>query len=224
MRKEKIVPGHYYHVYNRGVNYQPIFFGRDNYIFFLQRLREYLLGEDRNRVFVKNPVSQRSATATVIAYCLMPNYYHLLILVLIESFGKAAMQPFGVSYTKAINNQQGRVGSLFQGPFQARHVTNERYLLHLSRYIHLNPVTAALVQHPADWEFSSYRDYVGLRQGALPQPDVVLSYFASSKDTRNRVFVKNSVSRLDDIQQAYAEYVCGEADHRAGLTADLLFD
>ncbi len=61
MRKEKIVSGHYYHIYNRGVNYQPIFFGRGNYIFFLQRLREYLLGEDRklgedrdrNRVLLK---------------------------------------------------------------------------------------------------------------------------------------------------------------------------
>ena len=89
------------------------------------------------------------------------------------------MQRFSISYTKAINKRYRRAGSLFQGPFQAVHVDQDAYLMHLSRYIHLNPVQAGLVQRPEDWEYSSYRDYIGLRQGTLPQPDIVLAQFPS---------------------------------------------
>lgn len=85
------------------------------------------------------------------------------------------MMKLSVSYTKAINKRYGRVGSLFQGPFRAVHVDRNEYLLHLSRYIHLNPVTAGLVPQPEEWEFSSYREYIGLRNGTLPEPKIVLS-------------------------------------------------
>ena len=201
MRKETILPEHYYHIYNRGVNQEPVFFSRANYVFFLQRLRGYFT----------------DAAAHIIAYCLMPNHYHLLVLVKVVDFGHEVMQPFGVSYTKAINKQEARVGPLFQGPFKYRLVQREGYLLHLSRYIHLNPVAAGLVKYPADWEFSSYREYVGLRPGTLPKPEPVLSYFeAYSK--RNGVLGKSSVS------EAYADFVCGTDDHRTGLVADLLLD
>jgi len=89
------------------------------------------------------------------------------------------MQRFVLSYTKAINKRFSRAGSLFQGRFRAIHVDWEAYLLHLSRYIHLNPVMAGLVQRPEDWEFSSYRDFIGLRMGTLPKPEIVLAQFSS---------------------------------------------
>jgi len=89
------------------------------------------------------------------------------------------MQPFTLSYTKAINKRYARVGSLFQGRFKAILVDKNEYLLHLSRYIHLNPVTARLVKRAEDWEFSSYPEYLGLRDGTLPRPGVVLSQFPS---------------------------------------------
>jgi len=89
-------PGEYYHLYNRGVNRERIFFEPENYLFFLSRLREHLL-----------PVLE------VVAYCLMPTHYHLLVYLKIDDLSKQIMQPFGLSYTKAINKQQGRVGPLF---------------------------------------------------------------------------------------------------------------
>ncbi|MCD6291035.1 MAG: transposase, partial [Anaerolineae bacterium] len=60
-------------------------------------------------------------------------------------------------------------------------------LVHLSRYIHLNPVIARLVQQAEDWEFSSYREYVGLRNGSLPRPQIVLSRFVSPNAYREFV-------------------------------------
>ena len=159
-RKVLLRAGECYHVYNRGNNHQPIFFDQANYLFFLQRLRDFVTKE----------------AADIVAYCLMPNHYHLLVRLNTDQFSNA-MQSFGQSYTNAINNRYERVGSLFQGRFQAIHVDRDEYLLHLSRYIHLNPVPS-LVRRPEDWEFSSYRDYIGLRQGTLPRCEFILRQFA----------------------------------------------
>jgi REP element-mobilizing transposase RayT len=188
MRKEPLYPDETYHVYNRGVDHGDIFFNRDNYLFLLRRLRHYC----------------PPALGRIIAYCLMPNHYHLIVRVLSEEFGLRVMQPLLVSYTKAINKQQDRSGHLFQGPFHARRVTTDADLIHLSRYVHLNPVAAGFVARPEDWEYSSFRDYIGLRPGSLPEPDAVLVHFSSAA--------------------AYAEYVCGPADPRAGLLKELLID
>ena len=144
--------GNYYHVYNRGNNRQLIFFERDNYIYFLRQLRNHL---------ITNGVD-------IVAYCLMPNHYHLLVYLQTDNFSNL-MQAFSLSYTKAMNKRYQRVGSLFQGRFQAIHVDQEEYLLHLTRYIHLNPVHAKFVEKAEDWEFSSYQDYIDLRRGNLPK-------------------------------------------------------
>ena len=154
--------GEYYHIYNRGNNYQPIFFEHENYLYFLRQLRKYLVSDG----------------VEIIAYCLMPNHYHLLMHLKTDDLS-GLMQPFALSYTKAINKRYERVGSLFQGRFKAIHVDRNEYLMHLSRYIHLNPVEAGLVRRPEDWEFSSYPEFIGLRNGTLPKPDVVLAQFPS---------------------------------------------
>jgi hypothetical protein len=116
----------------------------------------------------------------------MPTHYHLLVL-LKEADLSHRMQLLSISYTKAMNKRYDRVGSLFQGAFQAKHVDEDNYLVHLSRYMHLNPVLAGLVQRPEDWEFSSYREYIGMRDGTLPKPEIVLSQFASAEAYREFV-------------------------------------
>jgi putative transposase len=89
------------------------------------------------------------------------------------------MKRFLLSYANAVNKRYGRSGALFEGRFRAVLVEEDSYLLHLSRYIHLNPVLADLVRRPEDWEFSSYREYAGLGEGTLPVPEIVLSQFSS---------------------------------------------
>jgi putative transposase len=163
MRKVKLEPNCYYHIYNRGINRASLFFNTSNWGFFLTRLRDYF-----------DPT-----LAEMVAYCLMPNHYHFLVHIKSENFGLEVMQPFLVSYTKAINKQENRVGPLFQGPFQAKRIDTENTLVQVSQYIHLNPVLAGLTPHPAQWKFSSYLDYVGLRQGTFPQSRHVLAYFQS---------------------------------------------
>jgi putative transposase len=175
-RKVALVEGQAYHVYNRGVNHGPLFFCDENWRFFLERLRQYFVPEQ----------------VEILAYCLMPNHYHLLVRLKSDGFGRRVMQPFGVSYTKAVNKQQRRVGPLFQGPFQAKWVDKDEYLVHLSRYIHLNPVVAGLVARAEGWLFSSYQDYVGLRKGTLPATELILSQFPSRQGYR--AFVESYVA------------------------------
>ena len=169
-RKEKFSSGAYYHLFNRGVNKEPIFFERENYLFFLRQMRKYFTNE----------------WLIIIAYCLMPNHYHLLVHIKTDELS-AVVQRFALSYSKAINKRFNRVGSLFQGPFKAVQVDNNEYLLHLSRYIHFNPVDAGLVNKPEAWEFSSYCDYIGFRKGTLIDPEIVLSQFTSAQDYKKFV-------------------------------------
>ena len=177
-RKVQFVPGQYYHLYNRGNNYQKIFFAHENYLYFLRLIRKYLRPED----------------VVIIAYCLMPNHYHLLVYLNSENLSKC-MQPLLLAYTKAINKRYKRVGALFQGRFKGKWIDRNAYLLQLSRYIHQNPVIARLVNKPEDWEFSSYRDYIGQRSGTLPDPEVILSQFSSREEYQK--FVDDYTENFD---------------------------
>lgn len=126
-RQVEFRAGHYYHLYNRGA----ISFEHKNYLFFLRRLRKYFLSERMG----------------IIAYCLMANHYHPLVHLRVDDLA-SIMQPFTLSYTKAVNKRYGRIGALFQGRFKALLVNADDYLAHLSRYIHLNPIMAGLTPTP----------------------------------------------------------------------------
>ena len=185
-RNIELCEGEYYHLYNRGNNRERIFFERENYLFFLRRLRKHLV-----------PILD------IVAYCLMPTHYHLLVM-LNEADLSHRMQLFSISYTKAMNKRYDRVGALFQGTFRAKHVDGNNYLVHLSRYIHLNPVIAGLVERAEGWEFSSYPEYIGIRNGTLPAPEIVLSQFPSP--------------------EAYREFVESYIPSEREIIADFLFD
>jgi len=185
-RHIELCEGECYHLYNRGNNRERIFLERENYLFFLRRLRKHLV-----------PILD------IVAYCLMPTHYHLLVM-LNEADLSHRMQLFSISYTKAMNKRYDRVGALFQGAFRAKHVDGNNYLVHLSRYIHLNPVIAGLIERAEEWEFSSYPEYIGIRHGTLPAPEIVLSQFPSP--------------------DAYREFVESYIPSEREIIADLLFD
>ena len=110
----------------------------------------------------------------LIAYCLMPNHFHLLIKQIDDNSLKNFMKSLTVKYSMYFNKKYDRVGQLFQGRYKAVLITNDSYLLHLSRYIHLNPseYTNNLVD-----AYSSYGDYLGLRKTKWVKPNIVLNFF-----------------------------------------------
>ena len=176
-----------YHIFNQGNNKQNIFFERENYLFFLKKIRKHL-----------------SPHAEILCYCLMPNHFHLLIVPKEKGLELSkAIKPsksgeniyqqnlshqIGVmisGYTKAINKRYNRSGSLFRGKTKAKdgfiddlitidgkrrnlffRLTND-YAIRCFHYIHDNPSAAKLCELPEQWEFSSARDYKGIRNGTL---------------------------------------------------------
>jgi putative transposase len=165
-RKESFIKDHYYHIYNRGVDKNPIFFNSENYLYCLHLVKRY----------------KARYGISVIAYCLMPNHYHLLLRqdgdIPIYRFINALFN----SYVQAVNRQQNRRGTLFQGRYQYVHVDREEYIVHLCRYIHLNPVKANLVSRPEEWEYSNYREWTDLRMGSLKNQDFISAYFQSPEE------------------------------------------
>ena len=140
--------GKFYHVYNRGINKQPIFLEEKNYYFFLRRMDFYL-----------------SDWVDVYSYCLMPNHFHLFLRVkdvfpdeLRSKKGGLGQvfKNFFISYAKAINERYGRSGALFQQKFKKKEVGDDAYFSWIIQYIHLNPIKAKLCDGLSGWKFSSY--------------------------------------------------------------------
>jgi REP element-mobilizing transposase RayT len=146
-RRQRVdVEGGIHHVMNRGVNRQVVFFA------------------DRDRVEfgrVLGEVYERFGVETL-AYCLVPNHYHLLLRCP-DGGISAAMQHLGSTYTRRTNDRVGRDGPLFRGRFHAIHVTDEVYLQWVVRYIHRNALDVRDVSRCDDYRWSSYRTYLGLR-------------------------------------------------------------
>ena len=162
-RLTTFISNHYYHIYNRGVNRRKIFFSDGNY--------KYLKGLLRRNV--------PKYEVNIVAYCLMPNHYHLLVMPRKDhNISKFVQSVFG-SYTQSINKQRKRHGHLFQGRFRSVLINKESILLHLARYIHLNPVDAGLVSKPSDWEYSNYHEILRNRNTILRDPTLVPNCFPS---------------------------------------------
>jgi REP element-mobilizing transposase RayT len=150
----------------RGNNRQPIFLDPADY-------QQYLTELSRAR---------QEEPHHVLAYALMPNHVHLVIEAVPDGSPSAAMQQVSVNYTRYFNVRYGRVGQLYQGRFYSNLVDRERYLLEVTRYVHLNPVRARLVIRPIEYPWSSYAIYLGVMRNHLEivEPERILALFGST--------------------------------------------
>ncbi len=179
----KFIPENLYHIYNRSNQGKPLFFNRENYLFFLRKIRTG---------FLKH--------CNILAYCLMPNHFHLLVYIKNDINEKALTSSIGIlqrSYTQAINKQNRQTGSLFQQHYKAKCVSGENmnyYPLNCFIYIHQNPLLSKLVEKIEDWEFSSFKDYLGERHGSLCSQNLVRELLNLPN---NNDFYELSYSNLD---------------------------
>jgi REP element-mobilizing transposase RayT len=170
-RGDVFAPTNFYHLYNRAVGGGLLFFNPDNYAYCLRLVKRY----------------QRKYGVGVIAYCLMPNHYHFLLRQETALPLSKFINVLFNAYVQATNRQQGRKGPLFEGRFKHVWVDRERYLVHLCRYIHLNPLKARLVSEVEAWPWSNYLEWAGLRTGTLQDREFVRERFSSSDAYRRFV-------------------------------------
>jgi REP element-mobilizing transposase RayT len=180
-----IIPDHYYHIYNKAVANNLIFIEDRNYIFFISKIQKYVLD-----------------SADVLAYCLMPNHYHLIVKIKNPGF-PVSMHKLALSYAVSFNNFYDRKGHLFSGPYQRKHVEDLKYLLHLSRYIHLNPVKAKLIETAEEWKYSSYREYIGLANPDFVNQSIILGIMNDYKPSSSSGLHDNYKEFVEDWDFEY---------------------
>jgi putative transposase len=180
-RDDIFAPGQYYHIYNRSAGKGQVFFNQGNYEYFLRLVKRYY----------------QKYGVMVTAYCLMPNHYHFLIRQETGEPLSKFMQVLCNAYAQAVNIEQGRSGTLFEGRFRHKCVDKWEYLVTLCRYIHRNPVKAGLVSKPEDWLYSNYQDWIGVRNGKLVDKIFIEDHF--SKPDEYIAFVND----VDDEKKDY---------------------
>lgn len=165
--------GHYYHIFNRGADKQAIFFNGGDYAQFLKRFK-LVLGLPSVKLLVTRIKPLPPKTFTILAYCLMPNHFHMLIRQNTDIGVNVLMLKLATSYSTYVNKTYDRVGTLFQDRFKAKLVDNDSYARYVSAYIHNNP------SKPKEYAYSSCRDILGLRNGEICDRELLLSWFGNS--------------------------------------------
>ncbi|MFQ5641889.1 MAG: transposase [bacterium] len=137
-----LLPENWYHIYNRGINGQQLFFEQQNYDFFLKLLGLHVLG-----------------VAEIYAYCLLGNHFHLLVRILAKPQKRPHLGFSNLfnSYAQATNKKYNRTGSLFERPFRRKLIDSEIYRAQVLFYIHHNPVHHGLCDDFRHYPHSSYR-------------------------------------------------------------------
>lgn len=169
-RVKRWVPEQVYHLYNRGNNKQEIFLDEEDYTVFLNLLKRHLSSRqaaDRYGRIYPNWYGD----IELLAFCLMPNHYHILAYQTSDVAITKLMSSVTTSYSGYFNKKYNRIGRLFQDTFKASHIDEDSYWQHISRYIHLNP------RDWRKWEWSSLSYYLGHKQAEWVRPTRVLECF-----------------------------------------------
>ena len=191
----------YYHVYNRGVNKRKIFVDIEDYKFFSALFGRHLGPKPTQDAKGREYLWMRK-DIEVLAYCWMPNHFHLLVYQQEERDLLRLMMSVCTAYTMYFNKKYKRRGPLFENNYRASLISEDIYLQHISRYIHLNPKSYK------SWSYSSYKDYVGQPQKEWLNPARILELFGSKKQYARFVAeYQETHDELDIIKHELADNI-----------------
>lgn len=222
MRNLRIAPGEYYHICNRGVEKKTIFHSRADYLRFLflalylqssgkighisRWVKEFAINFGQHRVLAKyaeDVVKRR--TVELVAFCIMPNHFHLIVKEVEEGGISSYMQRVLNAYGKYYNTKYEKSGHVFQGPYRAKHIPDDLYMHHLSAYIHRNPRELREWRNKyAEYEWSSCQDYVREnRWGDLLVLEIILGGFKDKSQYQK--FLKTSPTKVLEEDLEYLQ-------------------
>ncbi len=230
LRRVEVMPGRNiplvteqtYHIVNRGVASQPIFTHAHDYqraldtLFFYQNIHppfrysyfKRLPPKERNRI-LDSLKREKEFLVDILAYCFMPNHIHLLLVQRQERGISLFMSQVANSYTKYFNTMKKRTGPIFQGKFKAVRIETDEQLLHVSRYIHLNPYTSYVVKKLDQLErypYSSFAEFLGLSSTNSCDKTTILANFSSKASYKSFVYNQADYQReLEKIKHLTLE-------------------
>lgn len=211
-----------YHIINRGIASQPTFIDSKNYQRAVECLRYYQnkkppikysrylqLAKGRRAALLDILAKEKQFLVEIIAYCFMPNHFHLLLKQLADNGISKFVSNFTNSYTRYFNTKNERNGPIFQGRFKAKRIETEEQLLHVSRYIHLNPFSSYVVKSLKDLEkypYSSLLEYLDDGGANFCSKEMIADNFKNEGAYKKFVFDQADYQReLDKIKHLTLE-------------------
>ncbi len=169
--------GEFYHIYNRGMQKQPIFTSdadRFRFLFLILVLqgknpirnmsRSVKTSVQHSMLHISDETKNdilKNRNIELVAFCLMPNHFHLIVHEIEENGISKYMQRVQNAYTKYFNTKYEKTGHLFQGSYKSKHIMDDRYLLYLSAYVHKNPCELFNIKDQEEkYYWSSFQDYI----------------------------------------------------------------
>ncbi len=215
-RKFPLVQGEIYHVFTKSIAGFKIFNNDKDYVRMIEELRFYREGAGAGRFslclksqklkinYIKPATSEN--IVSILAYCLMPTHIHLVLKQLKDDGISKFVNLILKSYSGYFNIKHGRKGPLWESRFKNVLVETEEQFLHLSRYIHLNPVSSYLINAPQDWQFSSYSEYINL----ITEDKKICNFseYLNMEPTNYKRFVESRIDyqrRLEQIKHLLLE-------------------
>lgn len=169
----------------------PIFNNSYDYSRFMKTTLYYLIDGPKPRFSIFSPTTQllnaEKRIVEIVCYCLMPNHFHFLLQQKRDAGITEFASKLTNSYTKYFNIKNRRVGPLFQGEFKSVYIETNEQLLHLSRYIHLNPLVDYVTKYLENYKWSSYIEYINSSINGDCQKDIILNQFKSLNDYKQFV-------------------------------------
>ncbi len=159
-KKEEFIKGAVFHFYNKTPRGKILFKTDNDYLYFLTKFKKNI----------------KKYPCEVYAYCLMPNHFHFCLR---QNTEKPLYQIFNdtfTSYALHYNYKYNLKGKLLQDRLQNKRITDDSYLIILCKYIHNNPLKAALVEDLEKWKYSNYLEYIGQRDGTLFSKELIKTY------------------------------------------------
>lgn len=201
MKRPDFIINNIYHIYNRGVEKRKLFLDDEDYFRFIHNLFEfndtrpatnlyYKSYEIRSRKIEKR--APRHLLVKILAFCLMPNHFHLLLEPIQEKGVSFFLKKLGIGYAMYFNQKYGRIGTLFQGRFKGVLIDKEPHFIHLPFYIHLNPMDLVetdwkeqkiknylkAIKFLESYRWSSYLDYIGVKNfPSITQREFLTEFF-----------------------------------------------
>jgi len=224
INRRDITTGEIFHILNRGVDKRNIFLDDHDYFRFIHNLFEfndpspvfnlgYFLNRNQSIDLRSRYVKRRKLIVEILAFCLMPNHFHLLIRQKEDGGITKFMRKLGIGYAKYFNQKYQRIGALFQGRYKAVLVNREVHFIHLPYYIHFNPLELLMldwrtrkiknykkaVKFLESYRWSSHLDYIGKKNfPSVTQREFLLKIFGGVENYRK--VVKNWLKEIDLVE------------------------
>lgn len=199
-----LATGETYHVFNRSAHKVPIFTNKREFAIFTDAMSYYLQASPPIK-FSKYRQNKKSykldmgnKLVTIINYCIMPTHFHFTLRQDKEEGIRFFVQKLTSSFAHYLNTKNESIGPVFAGNFKAVRVENDDQLIHLSRYIHLNPVTDYLVKKPEDYSYSSYRIYLRLEDSNIVDPSLIMKNYPTEN---YRKFVESQIDYQRELNR-----------------------